>query len=692
MTQPTEELLRQADDRLATRAVVPTGRLIVLDNSVVDSTGHYLEYVKRTAKAVETSVTSVVLLANRRFKATEGEGERLSFQVKRAFSATYWDQFKRDKPKSRWKDLQANSLEQFEAFKDSFRYRYYDLLFKRATHMSTPRSPEFAAYTNQDRLKATPPLVLLAAWFFTTRSRGFSIRLNALKVRFQALNHLISRRLPRALSLFLKLFQRASGFLLRLIGLILKIIAAVIFGIIPALLLMPFVALLPKRSLGKEIVQSLNALAIKPDDVVFIPTSGPAELDGIIAWLRGSSRSRNVVLLFRRNLYQSGEELKFALDSIDTRDLKSKLSLLEGLAPNHNIRILTDTQALAEQYALLTIMPVHVLPIPVGDSQVEGEQGEVVVVSVLGDARSEKGFNFLPDVVQNLSNEQDLDYNFLIQSNFSKGNDDDDLRESIFVLGSELQEKVHLSGEPLTSAEYTQWLRKSSIVLIPYAPHLYSARSSGVFAEAIAKGLPCLTSRGSWMHHEIMKSVGGRVECIFEALPDLDLGLNQLFEVKANELLILKVSSKIPLPRSHQYTGTVDLITQLTERLKANGFAEGVTSYQVGMTDVAWVIVHPQLHKKPKFAKSLVEILSSLRLTAKPKACATSLLRNLGCGLVAVDFNSQAIVEGLRTITSDLAAAREDAVNARNSLRLLWDEKAIAQVLIADTLGGRGVL
>jgi hypothetical protein len=88
MTQLTEELLRQADDRLAIRAVAPTGRLIVLGNSVVVSVGHYLEYVKRTAKAVETSVISVVLLANRRLKSMEGEAERLSFQVKRTFSAT----------------------------------------------------------------------------------------------------------------------------------------------------------------------------------------------------------------------------------------------------------------------------------------------------------------------------------------------------------------------------------------------------------------------------------------------------------------------------------------------------------------------------------------------------------------------------------------------------------------------------
>jgi hypothetical protein len=79
MTQPTEELLRQADDRLAIGAVAPTGRLIVLDNSVVDSTDHYLEYVNRTAKSVETSDSSVVLLANRRLKSAEGEAERLSF-------------------------------------------------------------------------------------------------------------------------------------------------------------------------------------------------------------------------------------------------------------------------------------------------------------------------------------------------------------------------------------------------------------------------------------------------------------------------------------------------------------------------------------------------------------------------------------------------------------------------------------
>lgn len=60
-------------------------------------------------------------------------------------------------------------------------------------------------------------------------------------------------------------------------------------------------------------------------------------------------------------------------------------------------------------------------------------------------------------------------------------------------------------SDTLTRAEYAGWLQTMDLALLPYAPHAYANRTSGVFADALCMGkLPVITD-GTWMARELRR-------------------------------------------------------------------------------------------------------------------------------------------------------------------------------------------
>jgi hypothetical protein len=67
---------------------------------------------------------------------------------------------------------------------------------------------------------------------------------------------------------------------------------------------------------------------------------------------------------------------------------------------------------------------------------------------------------------------------------------------------------VEVLEGPLASDAYIELMLNSDVVLIPYSRTHYAARSSGVFAEAVAAGIPTVHPRESWMGRNAMDKLG----------------------------------------------------------------------------------------------------------------------------------------------------------------------------------------
>ena len=75
--------------------------------------------------------------------------------------------------------------------------------------------------------------------------------------------------------------------------------------------------------------------------------------------------------------------------------------------------------------------------------------------------------------------------------------------ESVAALCALQQEPVTLLEDELSINQYEELLDRASLVLLPYQTLYYHSQTSGVFAEAIGRGIPVVVPRGTWMARQV---------------------------------------------------------------------------------------------------------------------------------------------------------------------------------------------
>jgi glycosyltransferase involved in cell wall biosynthesis len=239
--------------------------------------------------------------------------------------------------------------------------------------------------------------------------------------------------------------------------------------------------------------------ASNPNEIYFFHTIDINQLFGMYAWyraIRPENRPR-LALIFRLG----------AGDNPGTRRYSILLYKIFFLAVSSiaggKIFYFSDSIDLAEEYGKIAKKRVSVVPIPhLPDPKEAGNKNvhEIFQIVYLGDARIEKGYRLLPKVIENILAKRD-NVKFIIQSNVSK-DPTEEIVKAIEAIKA-LQGNVECIVEPLDSKDYYRMLLFADVVLLPYSPVLYRARTSGIFAEAIAFGIPVIVPEGTWMERQI---------------------------------------------------------------------------------------------------------------------------------------------------------------------------------------------
>ena len=94
---------------------------------------------------------------------------------------------------------------------------------------------------------------------------------------------------------------------------------------------------------------------------------------------------------------------------------------------------------------------------------------------------------------------------FVFQSNFNVPGGEPGSRIARAELSMEPAEWVSLVEGPFESDQYTAIINSADVILVPYDSASYYARSSGVYAEALAAGIPVVASDKSWMSQELLR-------------------------------------------------------------------------------------------------------------------------------------------------------------------------------------------
>lgn len=265
-------------------------------------------------------------------------------------------------------------------------------------------------------------------------------------------------------------------------------------------------------------------------DIVFVPTLGGAEALAISSYASGrAAQPLHWHLLFRRDVAP-----RASLASPRATVARWRIqSALKHAARRFGVGVrylYTDTEELTERHDKLGAGSFQTLPIPIDDrlGQKRPHDGHrPLVVSYVGDLRDEKGIDLLPDIMETIrrAGHGPAQVRFRIQGNLPVAGVTARTRRARAALEAASQGgAVELVQGPLSSDDYMDLMLHSDVLLIPYSPIHYAARSSGIFVEALAAGIPTVHPRHSWMG----RNAADRLGCGYSKPSEIAAGLEDM--------------------------------------------------------------------------------------------------------------------------------------------------------------------
>ncbi|YAI81933.1 MAG: glycosyltransferase [cyanobacterium endosymbiont of Rhopalodia sterrenbergii] len=283
-------------------------------------------------------------------------------------------------------------------------------------------------------------------------------------------------------------------------------------------------------SFQESLSKTLQALNVTPEDHVFIHTIGIEQVEELYFLLikENFSGLPQFHILLRRDIedplviYSKGMGIKKLLQKF----FNSKLW-------PEKIQFYADTEDLVQRYNDLSNVIIYQVPIPFRQEKLKNfikdkSLFKPINIVYLGDARPEKGYHHLPEIVNVLW----ADYikpgklKFIIQSNFNIEGESEDIRTAKLQLERYPNQKVSLIQEAMSPDDYYQLLGEADLLILPYNAESYRVRSSGVLTEALAAGKPVVVPNNSWLAKQVDLSRAG----IYKSLDEIPKSIVLIIE------------------------------------------------------------------------------------------------------------------------------------------------------------------
>ena len=189
--------------------------------------------------------------------------------------------------------------------------------------------------------------------------------------------------------------------------------------------------------------------------------------------------------------------------------------LISAGVVGRQIHLHAENPFLAEHLSALWKTSVASLEIPVdagarvpisgANTQLRRKFGiadDAFVISSLGPARLEKGFDKLPEIIcawrASARDASGGSVHFALHAAPQIIGRHPQIAQALDAIKSENDGSVTLLEDPLSDKDYAALLDISDAVILPYDAQLYRVRSSGAVAEAIATGKIIIASKGSY--------------------------------------------------------------------------------------------------------------------------------------------------------------------------------------------------
>jgi glycosyltransferase involved in cell wall biosynthesis len=279
----------------------------------------------------------------------------------------------------------------------------------------------------------------------------------------------------------------------------------------------------------KEVTDALCHGGCGSDDIIFVPTIRTSELYAV--WKDVQQVPDFQHLQFHIVLRRDAAEMD--LPEAGAPGISFLFREMLAKPAGRAFRFYCDTGQLCDDYAALSSNRIEfrILPIPFPNADPDPIRlekwaaGPAIKLVYLGGARAEKGFHLLAAAQDVLRKKYPGKLLWRLQAPLSGGLEEPEVSMARQRLLSVRDGSVELVEQNLSPAEFQSLLLSADIVLLPYLPGYYRARSSGILVQVLAAGKPVIVPAGSWLSSQTgglgaveFREISGFPEAILQAL------------------------------------------------------------------------------------------------------------------------------------------------------------------------------
>ncbi|MGI0480059.1 glycosyltransferase [Geminocystis sp. CENA526] len=252
---------------------------------------------------------------------------------------------------------------------------------------------------------------------------------------------------------------------------------------------------------------TLNSLQLTSEDHIFIHTLSIEQLEELLYLLQ----SQNLAQIPKYHIMLRRDVDDCLVKNAQGIGIKACLTqFYQCQFYSQKVRFYTDTPQLIDRYNSLS--PIRFIEIPVpfrqeklAENKVEKEANQSLHLVYLGDARIEKGYLYLPNIVKDLYKDYlaTKKLRITIQSNFNISSGENGILKSRLILEQYPEDMVKIIKNAMKTEEYYQLLMSADLLVIPYDNNSYRHRTSGVLTESLAGGKPVIVPANTWLASQI---------------------------------------------------------------------------------------------------------------------------------------------------------------------------------------------
>lgn len=256
------------------------------------------------------------------------------------------------------------------------------------------------------------------------------------------------------------------------------------------------------------------AEAMRPEDVLYLNSGQAAQLMALVLWLTNSPSPRRTAIEFGIDPgldvenTPAGVVLHIRDPRIDPNAVLYRYAI-RHLRPElaRWLKMATFDPDASLAYGQLLSQPVTVLPVPRARSLPTQVQPRVAqtTIAVLGHQRSDKGYQFVPEIFANLAAR--FPYLRLLAHNCAPTQmaaEQAALREL-----AAREPRVLIDERVADAYTWNELLTESDVILCPYDPSRFALSYSSVASEGVANGIPLVVPAGTTLARTVAEFGAG---------------------------------------------------------------------------------------------------------------------------------------------------------------------------------------